>query len=107
MVILAVRVTINDMAMDTVLQELDRRLERAGQFVENNAKDNMQGHNRTSTLQGSIQHTDPVNHKVVVGTNVEYAAAFHQGHGTWQGHPFLRDALFNHVTEIQNMLGGK
>ena len=55
---MGVRVTINDMAMTTVLQELDRRLERAGQFVENNAKDNMQGHNRTSMLRRSIKVTE-------------------------------------------------
>lgn len=102
-----VTVTVNGTAMDTVLEELDFRLERVGQFVENTAKDNMEGHNRTDMLRSSISHTDPINHNVIVGTDVEYAAAFHQGHGTWQGHPFLKDAVFNHISEIKNRLGGE
>lgn len=93
--------------MSTVLDELDHRLERVGQVVENNAKNNMEGHNKSGILRASIQHADPVNHKMLIGTDVEYAAAFHQGHGTWQGHPFLRDAVFNHITEIKNVLGGE
>lgn len=102
-----ITVTINDSAMETVLQELDSRLERVGQFVENTAKENMEGHNRSGILRASINHTDPVNHSVTVGTNKEYAIPFHEGHGTWKGHPFLKDAVFNHVSEIKNMLGGE
>lgn len=100
-------VTVNGLAIETVLEELDFRLERVGQFVENKAKENMEGHNKSGILRASINHTDPVNHQVTIGTDVEYAAAFHQGHGSWQGHPFLKDAVFNHVSEIKNMLGGE
>lgn len=102
-----VTVTINNLAMQTVLDGLDNRLERVGQFVENTAKENMSGHNRSTILMGSINHTDPINHAVMIGTDVEYAIPFHEGHGTWQGHPFLKDAVYNHVAEIKNILGGR
>lgn len=102
-----VTVNVNGLAMETVLAELDFRLERVGQFVENTAKDNMEGHNRTGILRASINHTDPVNHSVTIGTNKEYAIPFHEGHGTWQGHPFLKDAVYNHIAEIKNIIGGR
>lgn len=100
-------VTVNGLAIEAVLEELDFRLERVGQFVENKAKENMEGHNKSGILRASINHTDPVNHSVIVGTNVEYAIPFHEGHGTWHGHPFLKDATYNHISEIKNILGGR
>lgn len=102
----SVTVTINGLAIQTVLEELDLRLERVGQFVENNAKENMEGHNKSGILRASINHSDPVEHKVVIGTDVEYAIPFHEGHGTWYGYPFLKDATYNHISEIKNILGG-
>lgn len=102
-----VTVIINGLAIQTVLEELDGRIETVGQFIENKAKENMEGHNKSGILRASINHTDPVEHKVVIGTNVEYAIPFHEGHGAWHGHPFLKDAAYNHISEIKNILGGR
>lgn len=100
-----VTVTVNGTAMDTVLEELDFRLERVGQFVENTAKENCPVD--SGILRASISHTDPVNHATKIGTNVEYAVPVHEGHGSYAGKPFLKDAAYNHISEIKNILGGR
>lgn len=100
-----ITVTINDLAMETVLQELDSRLERVGQFVENTAKENCPVD--SGILRASISHTDPVNHTTKIGTNIEYAVPVHEGHGKFTGKPFLKDAAYNHISEIKNILGGR
>ena len=102
-----VTVTINGLAIQTVLEELDSRIETVGQFIENKAKENMEGHNKRGILRASINHTDVVNHGTTVGTDVDYAIPFHEGHGTWTGHPFLKDATYNNLAEIKNILGGR
>ena len=100
-----VTVTINNLAMQTVLDGLDSRIERVGQFVENTAKENCPVDK--GILRASISHTDSVNHSTTVGTNVDYAIPVHEGHGNFTGKPFLKDAAYNHVAEIKNILGGR
>lgn len=82
-------------------------LDEAGYIVENRAKENMEGHNQSGTLRRSITHTvDASSRTCVVGTDVEYAEAFHEGHGSWQGHPFLEQAFNETITEVQNCFSG-
>ena len=100
-----VTVTINNLAMQTVLDGLDNKLERVGQFGENTAKENCPVDK--GILRASIFHTDPVNHSIKVGTNIDYAIPVHEGHGNFTGKPFLKDAVYNHIAEIQNILGGR
>lgn len=125
-----VTVSVNGLAMETVLRELDSRLERVGQFVENTAKENCPAD--SGILRASISHvTDGVTggswyklnsskdglepttlptvskHAVSIGTSVEYAIPVHEGHGSYAGKPFLKDAAYNHIAEIKNILGGR
>ncbi len=100
-----IRVRINANAISEIESILERRFERVGQFVENKAKENMQGHNRSGILSASISH-DVSDLTTTVGTNVEYAIPFHEGHGSFSGVPFLRDAVYGNISEINNLLGG-
>lgn len=100
-----VQVTINNLAFNEVLEILDSRIERVGQYVENTAKENCPVDK--GILRASISHTDPVNHATKIGTNVEYAIPLHEGHGKFTGKPFLKDAAYNHIAEIKNILGGR
>lgn len=92
-------------AMDEIDKLLESRIERVGQFVENKAKENMQGHNRSGILRSSISH-EVSDLSTTVGTDVEYAVPFHEGHGSFAGVPFLKDAVYNHISEITNILKG-
>lgn len=100
-----IRVRINANAISEIESILERRFERVGQFVENKAKENMQGHNKSGILRASIHH-EADKDGTVIGTNVEYAIPFHEGHGSFSGVPFLRDAVYGNISEINNLLGG-
>lgn len=125
-----ITVIINGAVADEIDKMLEHKIERVGQFVENKAKENMQGHNVSGILRASISHsteaskgawyklnaskdgldltTPPTveNLECIIGTSVEYAVPFHEGHGSFSGVPFLRDAVYNHVAEIANLLKG-
>ncbi|WP_410497213.1 hypothetical protein QTL86_11140 [Cellulosilyticum sp. ST5] len=100
-----ITIIINSGVSDEIDKLLENKIERVGQFVENKAKENMQGHNRSGILRASISH-DVNDLATTVGTDIEYAVPFHEGHGSFSGVPFLRDAVYNHVTEIVNILKG-
>lgn len=100
-----ITIIINSGVSDEIDKMLEHKIERVGQFVENKAKENMQGHNRSGILRASISH-DVNDLATTVGTDIEYAVPFHEGHGSFSGVPFLRDAVYNHVTEIVNILKG-
>lgn len=98
-----IRVNINTNVIADIETELEGRFEGVGQFGENKAKEGCPvEHN---ILRPSITHEADKN-GTVVGTPVDYAIPVHEGHGSYQGKPFLKDAIYNHLTEIQNILGG-
>jgi phage gpG-like protein len=100
-----ITVIINGAVADEIDKMLEHKIERVGQFAENKAKENMQGHNRSGILMASISH-DVSDLTTTVGTDVEYAVPFHEGHGSFSGVPFLRDAVYNNISEIINILKG-
>lgn len=100
-----ITVIINGGVSDEIDKMLERKIERVGQFGENKAKENMQGHNRSGILSASIDH-DTKDLATIIGTDVEYAVPFHEGHGSFSGVPFLRDAIYNNISEIINILKG-
>lgn len=55
---------------------VDERLHDAAYTVENHAKENCPVD--SGTLRGSINHTDPENNSVTIGTNIEYAVPVHK-----------------------------
>lgn len=100
-----IKVKINIKALGEVEAILAQRFEKVGQYIENTAKENMEGHNRSGILRASIHH-EADKDGAVIGTDVEYAIPFHEGHGSFQGVPFLKDAVYNNTSTIQNILGG-
>ena len=100
-----ITIIINSGVSDEIDKMLEHKIERVGQFGENKAKENMAGHNRSGILSASISH-DVGDLTTTVGTDVEYAVPFHEGHGSFPGVPFLRDAIYNHIPEIINILKG-
>ena len=98
-----ITVEVNRDVMDQIKEQINARLEDVGFLVETYAKEYCPVD--TGVLRASISSkvTQP-EHKVTIGTNVEYAVYVHQGHHSYAGKPFLRDAVFNHTTEIVNIL---
>lgn len=100
------RVEINRNAINQALSELDRRLSDVGYLIENSAKEACPVD--SGILRASIgNELDTNEHKVTIGTNVEYAVAVHEGHGAYQGKPFLKDAAYNNLGRAQAILGGR
>lgn len=97
------RVTINTNVMSEIEAILAQRFERVGQYVENTAKENCPV--KHGILRASIYH-EANKDGTVIGTNVEYAIPVHEGHGKFTGKPFLKDATYNNMSSIQNILGG-
>ena len=97
------RVTINTNVMSEIEAILAQRFERVGQYVENAAKENCPV--KHNILRPSITH-DADKDGTVVGTPVDYAIPVHEGHGKFTGKPFLKDAAYNNMSSIQNILGG-
>lgn len=53
---------------------------------------------KSGTLLRSLTfELDPVNKKVVIGTNVEYAPWVHNGTHRMPARPFLKDAVLNNI----------
>lgn len=98
-----IRVNINTNVMAEIEAILEQLFEEVGQFGENVAKENCP--HDTSTLRDSITH-EADSSGTVIGTPEEYAIPVHEGHGSYQGVPFLKDAIYNHLEEIKNILGG-
>lgn len=98
-----IRIDINANIIAEIEALLEQRFERVGQFVENKAKENCPVD--TGILRSSITH-EADKEGTMIGTNVEYAIAAHEGHGKYNGNSFLKDAVYANLTEIQNMLGG-
>lgn len=97
------RVTINTNVMSEIEAILAQRFERVGQYVENTAKEKCPV--KHGILRASIYH-EADKDGAVIGTNVEYAIPVHEGHGKFTGKPFLKDAAYNNMSSIQNILGG-
>lgn len=98
-----ITVEVNRDVMEQIKEQLNARLEDVGFLVETYAKEECPYD--TGVLKASIaSKVTPEEHKVTIGTNVEYAVYVHQGHHSYAGKPFLRDAVFNHTTEIVNIL---
>lgn len=83
---------------------VDNKLDKVGYIVENAAKENMVGHNRSGILSGSIHHEVEKN-EVLIGTDVEYAPYHHDGHGSFAGNPFLQKAVDANMDKIKAELG--
>lgn len=98
-----IRVNINTNVMSEIETILAQRFERTGQFIENAAKEGCPV--KHNILRPSITH-DADKDGTVVGTPVEYAIPVHEGHGKFTGKPFLKDAVYNNMSSIQNILGG-
>ena len=98
-----IRVRINANAISEIESILEQRFERVGQFVENKAKESCPVD--SGILRASVHH-EADKTGTVIGTNVEYAISVHEGHGSFSGVPFLRDAVYGNMSEINNLLGG-
>ncbi|MBP3887615.1 MAG: HK97 gp10 family phage protein [Cellulosilyticum sp.] len=98
-----IRVNINTNIMSEIETILAQRFERVGQYVENTAKENCPVDR--GILRASIHH-EADKDGTVIGTNIEYAIPVHEGHGKFTGKPFLKDAAYNNMSSIQNILGG-
>lgn len=87
-----------DEIIERVLPEaIEKGLERAGQIVENSAKQKCGVD--TGTLRKSITH-DVEGSVAYIGSNVEYAPYHHNNN------PFLEDALMENLPEIQQSFEG-
>lgn len=82
---------------------VQQRLDDAGYIVEEKAKENCPA--KTGTLRRSISH-EADTEKCIIGTDVEYAVAVHEGHGSYPGKPFLQDALNESISEIKECFAG-
>lgn len=100
-----IRVKINTKALGEIEAILAQRFEKAGQYIENTAKENMEDHNRSGILRASIHH-EADKDGAVIGTSEEYAIPFHEGHGSFAGVPFLKNAVYDNLSQIENILGG-
>lgn len=98
-----IRVNINTNVIADIETELERRFEHVGQFGENKSKEYCPVDK--GIIRASMTH-EADKQGTVIGTPVDYAIPVHEGHGSYQGKPFLKDAIYNHLTEIQNILGG-
>lgn len=98
-----IRVEINSNVIGDIETILAQRFERVGQYVENTAKESCPVD--SGILRGSINHAADKN-GTVIGTNVEYAIAVHEGHGSYIGKAFLKNAVYNNLSAIENILGG-
>ena len=101
---LDIKVEFNSDVFNQLMDTLDQRIEKCGQLVENTAKENCPVDK--GILRASINHTDVENHSTTIGTDIEYAVVVHEGHGKYQGVPFLQDAANLHIGEIKDILGG-
>ena len=87
-----------DEIIERVLPEaIEKGLKRAGQIVENSAKQKCGVD--TGTLRKSITH-DVEGSVAYIGSNVEYAPYHHNNN------PFLEDALMENLPEIQQSFEG-
>ena len=100
-----ITLTINHNALNELLSDVEKRLDKAAQFVENAAKENCPV--KTGILRASIHHTDVENLETTIGTDVEYAIPVHEGHGKYSGNKFLEDALYTNTDTITRILGGE
>lgn len=83
---------------------VEQMLNDAAYVVENHAKDNCPVD--TGVLRASITHTDPENNSVTIGTNIEYAVAVEEGHGSYPPQKFLSRAFTENIQEIRNCFDG-
>lgn len=90
---------VNEISLniEKVLKELlpeqkNKALNKAGQMVENKAKEKCGVD--TSTLRNSITH-QATEDRVDIGTNVEYAPYHHNNN------PFLQDALEENLKDVE------
>lgn len=87
----------------TLPQSINNGLEVAGQYVENKAKENITAYGavQTGALKNSVTHVvNKEEQEVIIGTNIDYGPAVHQGHGSLKGRPFLQDVADYNMTEI-------
>lgn len=100
-----VQIEVNRDLMEQIVDTLDQRLLEVGMFVENKAKENCTSMKAvdTGTLRASIT-SKADNNKVSIGTNVEYGVYVHEGTSKMDARPFLRNAVFEHIPEILNII---
>ena len=92
-----ITLNIGKLIEKTLPEAIKKGLEKAGQIVENSAKQKCGV--ATGTLRKSITHE--VDEKVCCfGSNVEYAPYHHNNN------PFLEDALMENLPEIQQCFEG-
>lgn len=97
-------ISINLKLVSDALPELvANALDRAGYVIENKSKENCPVD--TGILRSSINHIVE-NNMCVIGTNIEYAAAVHEGHGSWSGNPFLEEAFNTSIADVQACFEG-
>ena len=94
---------------DAVLQELDRKIQRAAEIIGGMAEGYAKGYAPVDTgnLRNSISHgTEDSGHTVVIGTNVQYAPYQELGapNAHVPPHPYLRPAIENHKDEYKSIL---
>lgn len=94
---------------DAVLQELDRKFQKANEIIGGMAEGYAKGYapKDTGNLMRSITHTAENNYRtVVIGTNVQYAPYQELGapNAHVPAHPYLRPALENHIEEYKSVL---
>lgn len=102
-----VRVTINQAKLHSLLtashQGVGRFMLTLGNRVVNNAKARANvktGRMRASIQMGALENASGDNIRVRVGTDVSYALYVHEGHHSYPGNPFLRDALVDEVSRL-------
>lgn len=94
---------------DAVLQELDRKFQKANEIIGGMAEGYAKGYapKDTGNLMRSITHAAEDNYRtVVIGTNVQYAPYQELGapNAHVPAHPYLRPALENHIEEYKSVL---
>lgn len=59
---------------------------------------------KTGQLRRSLSYrTDAKNASVTIGTNIDYAEAVHNGTSRQRSQPFLKDAIYQNINEIENI----
>lgn len=92
--------------MDEFLTELDRnidiKLEKAGQMLENYSKVNCPV--KTGALQASIRHeTDYADKTTYVGSDLDYSVWVEAGTRKMAPRNYLKDALFDHISDLEHL----
>lgn len=105
-----------DEVCNEIMDELSRNLQDVGTLCTNYAKiecpvdsgilrSSIDNQVITRNAIGKIVHNEEA--RVVLYANTDYAAIVHEGHGYFQGVPYLENAVYNNLAEIRAILAGK